>query len=521
MASDDRPLSDYQNIFYGICFDNQDPMFLGRIRVFDQTDNYEARQNSSNNFNPDGNNNSNGPWSENDPFVFLPLLPLYVNQVPNNDQQVILFYFNNKIKGIRDKYYIIAPFSSPYNSDNESSKTSQTFLNQGTLYSKESLPNILDPDGKVPEKSKGVFAEPMDISFQGKDTADVIIKKNDVLLRAGKHKKFRRGEIPESDTKRAFLQLSKFDKKTTLSDPEIRYRLEKTDPLIKYLVEYDIVNTDNTQDAFTGDITIYNLSNIIGETTKSSFFDIDTDLSGLTLSKAYYENFIGLPMDDLISRINDILRTFLKTPNELLVVDIPQNSNFPFYYRPSKNVLSKITNFEDNGNIISAANVGILMNGVGIIPGDTIPGSPGYGLIMDTKLSPNIPFEPKKEIVINQTVESIDTTVGVLGASDLFFISHDSTIPGKSKIELGSDTLYGIDPEKIYTDLTINTSSTVRGEELLELLDVIVNFLITHVHPYPLLPPSAVSTDGTSTDDVLKRMLEAYEKVLNKKIRIN
>ena len=226
-------------------------------------------------------------------------------------------------------------------------------------------------------------------------------------------------------------------------------------------------------------------------------------------------------MDDLISRINDILRTFLKTPNELLVVDIPQNSNFPFYYRPSKNVLSKITNFEDNGNIISAANVGILMNGVGIIPGDTIPGSPGYGLIMDTKLSPNIPFEPKKEIVINQTVESIDTTVGVLGASDLFFISHDSTIPGKSKIELGSDTLYGIDPEKIYTDLTINTSSTVRGEELLELLDVIVNFLITHVHPYPLLPPSAVSTDGTSTDDVLKRMLEAYEKVLNKKIRIN
>jgi hypothetical protein len=67
----------------------------------------------------------------------------------------------------------------------------------------------------------------------------------------------------------------------------------------------------------------------------------------------------------------------------------------------------------------------------------------------------------------------------------------------------------------------VNTSSMVRGEELLELLDVIVNFLITHVHPYPLLPPSAVSTDGTSTDDILKKMLEAYEKVLNKKIRIN
>jgi hypothetical protein len=517
MASDDRPLSDYQNIFYGICIDNQDPMMLGRIRVFDQTDNYEARENSSNDFEPE-NINNNGPWSEKDPFVFLPLLPLYVNQIPNNDQQVILFYFNNKIKGNRDKYYIIAPFSSAYNSDNESAKTSQTFLNQGTLYSKESLPNILDPDGKVPEKSKGVFAEPMDISFQGRDTSDIILKKNDVLLRAGKHKKFRRGEIPESDTKRAFLQLSKFDKKITLLDPEIRYKLEKTDPLITYLVEYDIVNAENTQDSFTGDITIYNLSNIIGETTKVSFFDVNTDLSGVTLTKSYYENFIGLSMDNLISKINEILRTFLKVPNELLVVEIPQNSNFPFYYRPSKNTLSKITNFEDFGNVIEAANVGILMNGIGIIPDDV---TAGYGLVMDRKLTPYSPFTPRKEIVINQNVESLDTTVGVLGASDLYLISHDSTIPGKSKIELGVDTLYGLEPDKIYTDLTINTSSTVRGEELLELLDVIVNFLITHVHPYPLLPPSAVSTDGTSTDDILKKMLEAYEKVLNKKIRIN
>jgi hypothetical protein len=392
------------------------------------------------------------------------------------------------------------------------------FARSFKLYSKESLPNILDPDGKVPEKSKGVFAEPMDISFQGRDTSDIILKKNDVLLRAGKHKKFRRGEIPESDTKRAFLQLSKFDKKITLLDPEIRYKLEKTDPLITYLVEYDIVNAENTQDSFTGDITIYNLSNIIGETTKVSFFDVNTDLSGVTLTKSYYENFIGLSMDNLISKINEILRTFLKVPNELLVVEIPQNSNFPFYYRPSKNTLSKITTFEDSGNVIEAANVGILMNGIGIIPDDV---TAGYGLVMDRKLTPYSPFTPRKEIVINQNVESLDTTVGVLGASDLYLISHDSTIPGKSKIELGVETLYGLDHNKVYTYLTFNTSSTFIGEELLELLDVIVNFLITHVHPYPLLPPSAVSTDGTSTDDILKKMLEAYEKVLNKKIRIN
>jgi hypothetical protein len=61
----------------------------------------------------------------------------------------------------------------------------------------------------------------------------------------------------------------------------------------------------------------------------------------------------------------------------------------------------------------------------------------------------------------------------------------------------------------------------VRGEELLELLESIVGFLVSHVHPYPLLPPSSVAYDGTSTDDLLKKMLEAYNKVLNKNIRIN
>ena len=61
----------------------------------------------------------------------------------------------------------------------------------------------------------------------------------------------------------------------------------------------------------------------------------------------------------------------------------------------------------------------------------------------------------------------------------------------------------------------------VRGEELLELLESIVGFLVSHVHPYPLLPPSGVAYDGTSIDDLTKKMLEAYQKVLNSNIRIN
>lgn len=518
MGDNNIQLTDSQNFFYGVCMDSDDPLMLGRIRVFDTTDNIIAREKSSSNFDPESKSTLNGIWSQADPFVCLPLLPYFINQSPKKDEQVLIFYYNNKTKGNSDKYYIIAPYSSPTAVDNVSYKTSQTHLTAGAQYSRQDIPNIKDQDGKVPEKSKGVFAEPVDISFQGRDTTDIILKKNDLLLRAGKHKKFNRGEIPESETKRAFLQLSKFDQKVNLSDPRLSTSLKSEDQPVKFLLEYEIINPENTQDAFTGFISIYNLSNVTGGINNVSSFDVDTDLSGVTLSRGYFDQFQALSISDVATRVNETISAFVNNPNELLGVEFKENENFPFYYRPTSNLLNKITKITDSPNITEFANVGTLLNLISIIPGDL---TLGYGLVMNKKLTPYIPFKPVKEITIDETVELVDNTVGVLGASNLYFISHDSTIPGKDKINLGADTLYGIDPEKISTEMYVNTSSTVRGEELLELLDVIVNFLITHVHPYPLLPPSSVSTDGTSTDDILKKMLEAYEKVLNKKIRIN
>ena len=46
-------------------------------------------------------------------------------------------------------------------------------------------------------------------------------------------------------------------------------------------------------------------------------------------------------------------------------------------------------------------------------------------------------------------------------------------------------------------------------------------FCTTHVHPYPLMSPSSVTLDGTSIDDLLIKMQEAHNKVLNGNIRIN
>ena len=111
-------------------------------------------------------------------------------------------------------------------------------------------------------------------------------------------------------------------------------------------------------------------------------------------------------------------------------------------------------------------------------------------------------------------------SVNIMGAQQLYFLSHDSSNPAKAKVNL-ENTIYGIDQTRLSSDIQPKTSSMVRGEELITLVELIVRYLATHVHPYPGLPPVSVSSDGTRVDDLLKELLEAGNKILNKNIRIN
>ena len=99
-------------------------------------------------------------------------------------------------------------------------------------------------------------------------------------------------------------------------------------------------------------------------------------------------------------------------------------------------------------------------------------------------------------------------------------LSHTSAIPGKGKINF-DDTLYGISLDQFVDEILPKTSSLVRGEELLELINLIVRFLITHTHAYPGLPPVPVTQDGSTVTDILTEMQNAYTKILNENIRLN
>jgi hypothetical protein len=166
---------------------------------------------------------------------------------------------------------------------------------------------------------------------------------------------------------------------------------------------------------------------------------------------------------------------------------------------------------------VSSTNISEIYKGIKLNSAD--PG--GYGFIyVKGKVTLRTPLVPVKIVVPQNTYTSTESTYAALGGDKLFLLSHLSQIPGKTKINF-SNTLYGIDTKKFADDIEPNTSSMVRGEQLLELISLIVRFLVSHTHAYPGLPPVSVTQDGSTVGNILTEMQNAYTKILNENIRLN
>jgi hypothetical protein len=130
------------------------------------------------------------------------------------------------------------------------------------------------------------------------------------------------------------------------------------------------------------------------------------------------------------------------------------------------------------------------------------------------------PLTPVKIVIPQSQTIPGETTFGALASDKLFLLSHNSQIPGKDKINL-NDTLYGISSDVFADQIVPNTSSMVRGEELLELINLIVRFLVSHTHAYPGLAPVSITEDGSTVSNILTELQNAYTKILNADIRLN
>jgi hypothetical protein len=508
--------------FQCLVLDNNDPLMLGRIRGTLITDNYTDIIRS---FDDPPWDEAKNAWTERDPFIFNPLLPYFIYQVPKVKELVQIMYVNRDFK-YQNQFYVQNNFYSPTSSyftfqegATKSTGTGMQITNPKPL--KNTLGTTGENTGGIYTENglhQGVFPEPGDNAILGRGSADLVIKENEVLLRTGKFQgeQLQPNIVPVANQQRGFLQLSRFQSVKIPLEPKTYLELKEKVLIVRYLVEWSIDNPENTHDLFTGAVYLYQLkpdkSTNTQNVTVSSV--IDENLKTLVT----FQEFFGLSKTDTINYINNFIKScntdfVTKQGNQLFPSTL--TDRYPIFYRPNNKTyyyispsnLTQTTEFNNVSNIYSQVKLTAALK------------QSGYGLIYK-KDTVGTPMDAKTIIVPQSKYYGTPQTYSALGGDKLFLLSHQSAIPGKKKINF-DNTLYGISNDKFSDDIMPNTSSTVRGEELLELINLITRFLLTHTHAYPGLPPVPVTQDGTSSTEILTELQNAVTKILNEYIRIN
>jgi len=496
----------------------EDPMMLGRIRGVRLIDNYDDILKSISD--PPWNEEKD-IWTSRDPFVFNALLPYFVYSVPKVDELVQIIYVNKDFQ-YQNQYYVQNTFSTPTATFKEFYFGGNKFTGTG-MQIKNPKP-LKNQDGTLTDQSvhKGVFPQPGDNALLGRGSADVVVKQDEVLIRAGKFKgeQLQPNVIPVANQQRGFLQLSKFQSTLQNLEPKTYFELQEDVLLTKYLIEWTLVNPENAHDKFTGAVYLYQLKPDV--TINSKNITVDSEISENLKKLVATESFTMLSKTQTIEFINNFINTCNQSnvtkSGVKLFTDNNDSNKFPIFYRPNTIMYSKLspsTPLGSTATSIEVSNISDIYKGVKLNP--SLKG--GYGLIY-TKGKVGNPRTPVKKVVKQQKYINQESSYGALGSDVLFLVSHNSQVPGKGKINF-DDTLYGITPEKFANEFLPKTSSMVRGEELLELINLIVKFLITHTHAYPGLPPIPVTQDGTNAQTILVELNNAVNKILSKNIRLN
>lgn len=520
------PENQHQILFPGIVLDDKDPMMLGRIRVMPETEVYRDIIASVPNWNEERDK-----WTSKDPLIFLPLLPFYINQVPKKDEYVHIIYMNKKFV-FQNQFYIQGPFSSPMLTPFENAQGAKKFLATGDRV-RQGL-SIKNQNNTYRKKdSYGVFPEPGDNAILGRGSSDLVLKKDEVLLRAGKTKELVSTKLPVGNELRSFLQLSYFRQTKVLGKTERFIRPTEIVKVVKKMIIWDVTNLDNAQNTFNGSVGLYNV--IPSEKVNTSNFKSET-ITKITEGTNYTflcgVSFLAKSFDDCVTIINKFIQGVFKGYIEssveypLLPASPGVTDQFPFIVTPSKqtyetgNLFTSATTVDDVAELTNyirffkkiKVTEGKIQSGFFLVSSNS-NGKPILGPGIGVKIQNATP----------SSFEQNPITYGVLGAQRVYLLSQDSTGP-KGQISL-RQTLYGIPQDKfIGTEKSIESQTypTVRGDQLMELLRKIFSFIKGHVHPESTMPPVRVSSgNGQTADEIDQILADAENNILNQNIRIN
>ena len=510
-------------IYQGFVINNQDPMLLGRVRAIPA--NAVESQLLPEPWDPEKD-----PWTSRDPLIYLPLLPYYISQVPKEQEYIHIFFYNRKQQVDNTKFYIQGPITRPQNNSFENWRNSESMLASGE-YLKQANALKNQNTFEVAEGAKGIYPQPGDNALLGRGTADVVVKQNEVLIRAGKNSQPQTStfNIPTPRQNRSFLQVSIFDLEKKFLDPIKKKFLENLPQLVKKLIEWEVTDeitisgftsgggiTGTT--AYNGKINLYSL--LPKDQTKTTEINMNTPLESYKSSSEYTLEFTGKTLDESVKIINQFINGvnqgkinvdgYEQYPFES---DSRLDKQFPFYFRPTKNNIDKLSSSGSSEfNMVNS-----FFRRVKLLPSDEQFGS----VLVWQKNVVGQQLTLKNETLVQTSYKPNPVSYGTLGADFVYLLSHNSQIPSKGKINLQpKETLYGIDQPYFTDQILPNTDPMVRGNELMKLLTLIVSFLGSHVHNINKAP-IPIGTDGTKLDEIRKILQDADNSILNQNIRIN
>jgi hypothetical protein len=506
-------------IFYQVqVLDNQDPMMLGRVRARLLTDNYQDIVRAITD--PPWNEEKD-KWTNRDPFIFNPLLPYFMYSVPKVNEMCQIIYVDKNFK-YQNQYYVQNTFSSPTTTTFEYYVGGNKFTGTGTqLKNPKPLKN---QDGTYTDQAihKGVFPEPGDNGVLGRGSADVIVQQDTILMRAGKYQgtELIPNVVPVGNPRRGFVQLSRFNTTKFVKPNKIISEIDEAIVSVKYLIEWVVTNPENTFKKFNGSVYLYQLK-----------FDLSTNSKNLTVGSEVKESLKSLVYSSDFNMLDasetaGFINAFIQNCNDKnvsqtgITLFTNEDNKFPIFYRPNNFTYSWLK----PSSITSATaqsqtafkNLTEIFSKVKLLP---VVKQGGYGLIYK-KSTVGKPLQTSSTIVPQEGYSSNPITYGAFGSDKVFLLSHNSSIPGKGKINF-ENTLYGISGDQFVDEIIPKTSSLVRGEELMELINMMARFLVSHTHAYPGLSPVPISQDGSNVQDILTELNSAATKILNDNIRLN
>jgi hypothetical protein len=501
----------------GKCIDNVDPLGIGRIRIIRYNE-YTGQKEKAIDYEP---------WSDRDLFIANPFLPNNLNFIPEINQSVKIIQYNSD-KDTVNVEYIAGPFTTMYDYNGQTYSQQVAITTYGSPT--ERKPKIRNNSGEfINKKSENTFSKERDFAIYGKNNSDVLFTENGLQLRGGKLLSKEAASVsnreillnyPIMARKSSRLYLKKFPKKMSIEEVVVKNNTSENKDL-KYIVEYNIDKLINLSDENSAkiDLFVYKVVSPFGDEFKTNVFTEHSQVNQSLVKLINTENNSTTPTYTVTaSSVNDIYREirdkiFLIHDKDLTELNevYETEDTHPFYFRPVNEFKTRIlsTQEEKDNRQLILNNINILRVG------------PSSGLIWSKTRAKN---EIKEVETIEERIKidpnSPEQTFGAVMADKIYLLSTDlGTNESNDPIPFFDLNGYDLTQQDYIKRIEPATFSTVRGENLLRLLNKMIEVIFTHRHN-PLMP--IVGQYDYTDGNELKELFKTIENdILNKSIRIN